>query len=212
MNLALVNLKGGTGKSTLCLNLAGELTARGARVLVIDADPQGTCLDFAAARESPPAFTVVALPRPTIHRELKQIGTGFDHVLVDCPPRVGDVIKSALLAVDLALVPVSPSPADAWATREIVPIIEEAAVFNAALRAAFIVNRAQPRTALAAGIEEALQAFPFPVLRSRVSARVVFAEAIASGRTARELGRFSAAAREIESLTTEVLNYGSEKG
>jgi chromosome partitioning protein len=54
-------------------------------VLLIDADPQGSALDWAAAREGEPLFSVVGLPRATVHKEIGQIGQGYDHIIIDGP-------------------------------------------------------------------------------------------------------------------------------
>ena len=106
MILGVLNQKGGVGKTTLSVNIAASLARTGARVLLIDADPQGSALDWAAARDGEPLFSVVGFPRPTIHKEIAQLGLGYDHVVIDGPPRVTDLARSAIMASDVVLVPV----------------------------------------------------------------------------------------------------------
>ncbi len=121
MIVALLNQKGGVGKTTIALHLAGEWAKRGQRVTVIDADPQGSALDWSQqrARESlPRLFGVVGLARDTLHREAPEIARDVDHVIIDGPPRVAGLMRSALLAADLVLIPVQPSPFDGWASAE----------------------------------------------------------------------------------------------
>lgn len=141
MIVGVLNQKGGVGKTTLSVNLAASLARGGSRVLLIDADPQGSALGWAAARQSDPLFSVVWLPRPTVHKEIAQIGHGYDHIIIDGPPRVTDLARSAIMASDVVLIPVQPSPYDIWAADEVVKIIDEAKVYNEKLKSAFVVNR-----------------------------------------------------------------------
>lgn len=132
--IAILNQKGGVGKTTLAIHLATAMAHRKRKVLLIDADPQNSALDWAAAREGPPLFPVVALPKSSIHKELPSLTEQFDVVVIDGPPRVHDVARSAIMASDLVLVPVQPSPYDVWASKEIMDLLTEAAVYKPALK------------------------------------------------------------------------------
>lgn len=205
MIIGLLNQKGGVGKTTLAVNLAAALTLRGGRVLLIDADPQGSALDWAAAREGDPLFAVVGLPRPTVHKEIAVVAQGYDHVVIDGPPRVTDLARSAIMASDLVMIPVQPSPYDIWAADEVVKLIDEARVYKEKLKSVFAVNRKIANTAIGRDVGEALAAYPVPVLKAAITQRVVFAEAVAQGKSIFEIDPNGPAALEMLAVLDELL-------
>lgn len=207
MIYGILNQKGGVGKTTLAVNLSAALARTGARVLLIDADPQGSALDWAAAREGAPLFAVVGLPRASIHKEIATVGQGYDHIIIDGPPRVTDLARSAIMASDMVLIPVQPSPYDVWAAEEVVKLIEEAKVYKPDLKSAFVVNRKIANTAIGRDVGEALAAYQVAVLSSTVTQRVIFAEAAATGQAVYEVDGAGPATAEMEALVTELKTW-----
>lgn len=207
MIFGILNQKGGVGKTTLSVNLAACLARTGARVLLIDADPQGSALDWAAARQAAPLFSVVGLPRPTIHRDIAQIGQGYDHVIIDGPPRVTDLARSAIMASDIVVIPVQPSPYDIWAAEEVVKLIEEARIYKDSIKSVFVVNRKITNTAIGRDVRDALAAYPVHVLQASVAQRVVFAEAAAQGQAIFEVPAAGPAIAEMEAVAAELMEY-----
>jgi len=207
MIVALLNQKGGVGKTTLALHIAGEWARQGKRVIVIDADPQGSALDWSEQRSRealPRLFGVVGLARDTLHREAPELGRDADHVVIDGPPRVAGLMRSALLAADVVLIPALPSPFDGWASAEMLKLLDEARIFRPQLVARFALNRCGARTVIARETAAALAEHDPPVLAARIGQRVVFADAARTGRLAAEIGANSSAAREIAALSVEI--------
>ena len=159
MIVALLNQKGGVGKTTLATHIAGELAMRGQHVVLLDADPQGSSLDWTQRRSQqglPRLFSAVGLARETLHQEAPELARRADHVIIDGPPRIAALARSALLAAERVLIPVQPSPYDLWASAEMVALIREAQVFRPALRAAFVINRRVSTTVIGREARQAL--------------------------------------------------------
>ena len=96
MIVALLNQKGGVGKTTLATHIAGELAMRGQHVVLLDADPQGSALDWTQRRSQqglPRLFSAVGLARETLHQEAPELARRADHVVIDGPPRIAALAR-----------------------------------------------------------------------------------------------------------------------
>ena len=206
MIIGVLNQKGGVGKTTLAINLAASLAHSGSRVLLVDADPQGSAMSWSGTRNSEPPFSVVGMAKPTLHRDLPRLAGDYDFAIIDGAPRVNELGRSAILASDYVLIPVQPSPYDVWAAADTVQLIREARQLKEGLRAAFVVNRRIARTAIGRDAAAALAQFgDIPVLAAALNQRIIYAESAAKGLSVIEAAPTSEAAREVDALVEEVL-------
>lgn len=201
--IAVLNQKGGAGKTTIATHLARALQLDGSDVLLVDSDPQGSARDWAAVREDQPV-TVVGIDRPTIDRDVKAIGQR-DFVVIDGAPQAADLAVSAIKAADFVLIPVQPSPYDIWATADLVDLVKQRIeVTDGKLQAAFVVSRAIKGTKMGAEVAEALSGYGLPVLDARITQRVIYPGTAAAGTTVQDDEPNSDAAHEIRALMTEI--------
>ena len=205
--IAFLNQKGGVGKTTLATNVAGQLAILGNSVILIDSDPQASALDWSAARQRQALFPVVGVPKPSVHKDIGAIADGYDYVVLDSPPRQDALVKSVMLAADLLVIPVQPSPYDVWAAEETVKLVEEATVLKDSLKSVFAINRKIVNTAIGRDVGEALDRYPVPTLATHIHQRVSFAESALTGLIVSETDPKSLAAQEIRKLTEELLAF-----
>lgn len=201
--IAVLNQKGGAGKTTIATHLARVLQLGGADVLLVDSDPQGSARDWAAVREDQPV-PVVGIDRPTIERDLKSIARK-DFVVIDGAPQAANLAVSAIKASNFILILVQPSPYDIWATADLVELVKQRIeVTDGRLQAAFVVSRAIKGTKIGAEITEALSGYGLPVLNSRITQRVSYPSTAATGTTVCDAEPEGEAAREMTALANEI--------
>jgi chromosome partitioning protein len=202
--IAVLNQKGGAGKTTMATHLARAFQLDGLAVLLVDSDPQGSARDWAAVREDQPV-TVVGIDRPTIDRDLKNLARK-DVVVIDGAPRAAEMAASAIRAADFVLIPVQPSPYDIWATADLVALVkQEIERPGRDLRAAFVISRAIKGTKIGEEVRAALEGYGLPVLEARVTQRVVYPGTAASGSTVLDAEPNGDAAAEIRALAAEIM-------
>lgn len=219
ITIAVANQKGGCGKTTTCMNLAGGLAAAGFRVLVVDADPQGSATEWRnCSEESKLNFDVITMSTATIHKELpKVIGkSSYEVVVIDCPPGTeakgfGTVTRSALLAADCIIIPSRPTPIDFLATAIMLPVLTDVATIKSELRVFLLINAKHQNNRLGKTAKDGAiamfshQGIAISVMDTAIHDRTAFAEAPASGQTVIDTAPNSKAAQEILSLTKEVI-------
>ncbi|MEP0548310.1 MAG: ParA family partition ATPase [Rhodothermales bacterium] len=206
--IAVLNTKGGAGKSTLATNLARAFQRDGRSVLIVDSDPQGTARDWRETGGDIDLPAVFGVDRPTLDIDIPKVAHAFDVIVIDGAAKMTKMAVSAIKAADLVLIPVQPSAADLWAVNDLVDMIEaRQQLTDGRPRAAFVINRQILGTRLAGGVDEVLASYGVPVLESRTSQRVAYSEAMAAGLTVLDYEPDGKAADEIRSLYNELKGY-----
>ena len=202
--IAIINEKGGTGKTTLATNLACAL-AGDSPVLLLDADPQASALDWHASRSQPhPGLEARGVEERRLLADVRALGTGYPWVIIDAPPGTTRTSADAVRAADLVLIPVKPSPFDLWAASTIVEAVKaRQETAGGTPRAAFVITMSRPRTRLGRQVDQALSEYQLPILEARTTERVAYPQAAIEGKSVLE-GRDRTAINEILAIRGEV--------
>lgn len=209
MIISFLNQKGGVGKTTLSVNVAGYLAQQGHRVLLIDADKQGSATTWASLRYDAP-FQVVSMARANMARDALKLAQDYTHTVIDGPPHAEEVARSCIVASDFVALPIEPSGLSTWASDLTVRQVTEAQEFKPSLKCGFVVSRKIGKTVIGRDIRNMAAEAGLPILHSEIEQRVAFAESLTMGQTIFEWAPDSSAAHEIEQLTKEIERYVEE--
>ena len=205
--ISLGNQKGGVGKTTLTINLAGYFAKKGKKVLVIDADQQETALTWHSIRQDTSLFDIVGIPEDNIDEKVETLSLNYDYILIDCPPHSANILKSIIVSSDFFIIPLNPSALDVWSSESVVKLLEQAVVYKENIKSAFVINRKIVNTAIGDAIKKVLKNYSIPLLKTIISQRVSFAESMSSGLLVYELNSDKQAVLEIENLGKEIEKY-----
>ena len=203
--IALVGNKGGAGKTTLSVNIAAGI-ARDRTTAVLDADPQGSSLQWRAFTVDENALKVYEA-NGDLSAQINELKARYDCLIIDCPPSVhAPQTNTVLRLCDLALIPVQPSPVDLWATVHTERAIEEARQVNPNLKAMLILNQLEARTTLSKLVREAAEEIELPVAKTGIRRRAIYRASALEGKSVFDLGRRGAdAVDELNNLLEEVM-------
>ena len=205
--IAVANQKGGVGKTTLAMNMAAGLARRGS-CIVVDADPQRSATMWIELSDSLKGFPAKVVPaEDEIKKQIIQLQTEFDYIVVDCPPEIkSNSTMSAIEISQVLLIPLLPSPMDLWASTRIEELIKRVQRANPTISAFVVLNQIEPRSAMSRGMDDALQEINIPVLPHRMSRRASYRTAALEGCSVYDLGyRGQVASEEMDNIIDEVL-------
>lgn len=202
--ITIAQRKGGAGKTTLAAQLATAWLRRGARVALLDIDPQASLAAWVELRRARLGaenlgFDFAALPGWRAAQWIEDRARSAQFVVVDGPPHADTEARIAVRAASLALVPVQPSPLDLWATEATLAMVREER-----RRALVVLNRVPPRSGLTDRVAADLAAAGAAIAATRIGNRVALVRAMASGLGVVESPGANSAAAEITALAEEV--------
>jgi len=203
--IAILNPKGGCGKTTLSTNFSQSLHERGKSVLVVDSDPQGSARDWHASTEDNP-LPLVALDRPNNMKTLGSISKSYDYVVIDGAAKLEDMMAAAIKAADMILIPVQPSPYDLWAASDLVDFIKaRQEVTDGKPSASFVITRAIKGTKLGKEIGQALEEYDLSLFKNQIVQRQIYPQTAAEGKTVFDSSN-NDAIKEMNNLTDEIIH------
>jgi chromosome partitioning protein len=205
--IAVLNQKGGAGKTTIATNLAHALQLDGHKVILVDSDPQGSARDWNAASDGA-LVKVIGMDRSTLAKDILAVVDNHDFIIIDGAPQIADLAIAAIKCADMILIPVQPSPYDIWACEDLVEIIKaRQEITDGKPKAAFVISRVIKNTQLGKEIREALEGYELPVFKNFTTQRVIYAKSASTGSTVLSSEMKEEASNEIRAIANELKDF-----
>lgn len=215
MVVVVAGIKGGTGKTTIAVNLAVIRAQNASDVLLIDADPQNSAYDFAMVREEEalsPEIVSCSMAGKGLDSEVRKLINKFDDIIIDVGGRDSSTLRSALLIADVLAVPIIPSQLDSWVAQGMNDIVGEVKEWNNKLNAIVFLNKidTNPKIGLTAETIDFLKEFKhLKYVDANIGYRVAFRKSVAGGMAVTELKnkKDTKSVTEIKKLYQEIFKY-----
>jgi len=195
VKIAIVNTKGGVGKTTTAIYLAAGFAAEG-RTLLVDADPQQSAITWSEVEADTPAWPFAVIGRATtdVHKVLPNLAYGYQHVVIDTPPGNVPVIKSAVLAAEVVVVPVAPTGLDVNRLRPTWDLLAEVEMTHPIV-AGVLLTKMRRGTLAARHVREILAGVDYPVLDTEIPLSEMYAGTF--GQVPEDLGAYAGLIKEL---------------
>lgn len=208
--ISVLSQKGGSGKTTITLNIARCLQLKGFNVAVIDTDPQASAREWNALAADD-FFPVYGCDKGIAEKELKNLKKVADYLIIDGAPRLEKSMADAIKLSDYILIPIKPSQFDIWACKDTIELIETRMRLNDKLKAGLVLSQVNKQTNLTKDVISFVEDnFNIPLLHCSTGIRVAYADVLSAGGTVFESSS-KAAKEEIIEITNEILKDIGEK-
>lgn len=202
--ISILNQKGGSGKTTIAINLARAYQLMGHSVLLIDSDKQGSSRDWQSVDENNP-LSLLVLDQVSIDRDIKKVIGQYDYIIIDGSPQATEIATATIKTSDFILIPMQPSPFDLWASNNLIELIEQGRTVNPKLKAGIVLTRLVKNTKIGAEVGQVISDFGLPVLTSNIGQRTCYPYSASLGKTVFDTERpNSEPVKEINSLANEI--------
>jgi chromosome partitioning protein len=205
--ITVVSQKGGTGKTTIATNLSACYATVGHEVMLIDADPQHSALDWKADRQQKlPKINAVHLPEKNLFQEIQNLQGKYELVVVDVGGRITATARAAVAAAEFIIIPTLPSKLDMLSTEMFIQtVVKEVQSYKPVVSGGIVLNQLQARTAIGKAANEYLDTLGYPIFDTKLHLYVDYREAAATGMSVIEYNQNSKAADEFRNFFAEVL-------
>lgn len=222
MIISVVNEKGGSGKTTLAINLAFKLSNEELDILLVDADPQnsvGTFMDFRVQNEEELElpFSSISKIGHSLSKEIEKISQKYDSIIIDTGGRDSNEMRQALIISDLVIIPTLASGFDQAVLNKMIELVREASIINSKLKVLIVINRASPNPFLESKIKNLREYLEdkelddnIKIANTIIYEREIYRNVIFLGKGISELKDNSKAKKEIDDLYVDLFNFSKE--